>query len=52
MRVLVAEDDASLRDVLERGVREAGYVVDAFTNDEDARQYLRAYEYCVGAASS
>jgi len=48
MRVLVAEDDASLRDVLERGLREAGYVVDTVTNGEDARQYLRAYEYSVG----
>ena len=48
MRVLVAEDDASLRDVLERGLREAGYVVDAVANGEDARQYLRAYEYSVG----
>jgi len=28
MRVLVAEDDRGLRDVLARGLREKGYVVD------------------------
>jgi len=29
MRVLLAEDDVHLRGVLERGLREEGYVVDA-----------------------
>ena len=29
MRLLVAEDDPGLRSVLERGLREHGYVVDA-----------------------
>ncbi len=47
MRILVAEDDAGLRDVLERGLREAGYIVDAVANGNDAREYLRAYEYNV-----
>jgi DNA-binding response OmpR family regulator len=48
MRVLVAEDDAGLKSVLERGLREAGYVVDAVTNGNEAIEYLRAYEYSVG----
>ena len=48
MRVLVAEDDAGLKGVLERGLREAGYVVDAVANGDDAIEYLRAYEYGVG----
>jgi DNA-binding response OmpR family regulator len=29
MRVLIAEDDAGLRDALTRGLREHGYVVDS-----------------------
>jgi DNA-binding response OmpR family regulator len=48
MRVLVAEDDAGLKSVLERGLREAGYVVDAVANGTEAIEYLRAYEYSVG----
>jgi DNA-binding response OmpR family regulator len=48
MRVLVAEDDAALKSVLERGLREAGYVVDAVTDGNEAMEYLRAYEYGVG----
>ncbi len=48
VRVLLAEDDAGLRNVLERGLREAGYVVDAVANGNDALEYLRAYEYSVG----
>jgi DNA-binding response OmpR family regulator len=48
MRLLVAEDDAGLRNVLERGLREAGYVVDAVANGDDAMAYLRAYEYSIG----
>lgn len=48
MRVLVAEDDAGLRSVLERGLREAGYVVDAVTNGNEAIEYLRSYEYSLG----
>lgn len=48
VRLLLAEDDPGLRNVLERGLREAGYVVDAVTNGDDALKYLRAYEYGVG----
>jgi DNA-binding response OmpR family regulator len=45
MRVLVAEDDAALRTVLERGLRENGYVVDAVADGESAVKWLRAYEH-------
>lgn len=45
MRVLVAEDDRSLRSVLERGLRENGYVVDAVGDGEEAVKWLRAYDY-------
>jgi len=41
----VAEDDRALRAVLERGLRENGYVVDAVADGEEALTYLRAYEY-------
>jgi DNA-binding response OmpR family regulator len=47
MRILVAEDDAALRSVLERGLRENGYVVDAVADGAAALRYLRAYEYDV-----
>ncbi|HUY64172.1 MAG TPA: response regulator transcription factor [Acidimicrobiales bacterium] len=45
MRVLVAEDDPGLRSVLERGLRENGYVVDAVSDGVDALAYLRTYDY-------
>lgn len=45
MRVLVAEDDEGLRSVLERGLRESGYVVDAVPDGEAAVKWLRAYDY-------
>jgi len=45
MRVLVAEDDPGLRSVLERGLREHGYVVDAVVDGRDALAYLRTYQY-------
>lgn len=45
MRVLVAEDDSALRGVLERGLRESGYVVDAVADGGSALTYLRCYEY-------
>lgn len=48
MRLLVAEDDDALRNVLERGLEEAGYVVDAVSDGDEALAYLRAYEYDVG----
>ncbi len=47
MRVLVAEDDAALRSVLERGLREKGYVVDAVTDGATALLHLRSYDYDV-----
>ena len=47
MRVLVAEDDSALRSVLERGLKESGYVVDAVTDGAAALRYLRAYDYDV-----
>jgi len=45
MRVLVAEDDPGLRSVLERGLREHGYVVDAVVDGDAALDYLRSYTY-------
>jgi DNA-binding response OmpR family regulator len=45
MRVLVAEDDDPLRSVLERGLREHGYTVDAVGDGDQAVAHLREYEY-------
>ncbi len=45
MRLLVAEDDEALRSVLERGLRESGYTVDAAGDGELALRYLDTYEY-------
>ncbi|MGD0440479.1 MAG: response regulator transcription factor [Acidimicrobiales bacterium] len=45
MRILVAEDDEALRSVLERGLKKAGYIVDAVADGSDALSYLRSYEY-------
>ena len=45
MRVLIAEDDAGLRSVIQRGLSESGYVVDAVVDGEAALSYLRTYEY-------
>jgi len=45
MRVLVAEDDPGLRSVLERGLREHGYVVDAVADGDLALSHLRSYAY-------
>jgi DNA-binding response OmpR family regulator len=47
MRVLVAEDDPALRSVLERGLRENGYVVDSVGDGSAALRHLRTYEYDV-----
>jgi DNA-binding response OmpR family regulator len=43
--VLVAEDDASLGEVLARGLRDQGYVVDLVPDGETAATYLRFYRY-------
>ena len=45
MRVLVAEDDTGLGEVLARGLREHGYVVDLVPDGETAATYLRLYQY-------
>jgi len=45
VRVLVAEDDGALRSVLDRGLRENGYIVDAVADGDAADLYLRSYEY-------
>jgi DNA-binding response OmpR family regulator len=45
MRVLVAEDDAPLRDVLARGLRAAGYTVDVATRGDEALDLLLVNEY-------
>ena len=43
--MLVAEDDAGLRSVLARGLRENGYVVDAVDDGDSALRFLRSYDY-------
>jgi DNA-binding response OmpR family regulator len=47
MRVLVAEDDDHLGEVLARGLREQGYTVDLARDGETAGSFLRLYEYAV-----
>src|SRR3954447_26049561 len=47
MRVLVAEDDDGLREVLELGLVDAGYQVDTVERGDDAIDYLKWYEYDV-----
>ena len=45
MRLLVAEDDAKLADVLTRGLRGAGYSVDAVSRGDDALRLLNGENY-------
>ena len=47
MRILVAEDDRSLRELLVLGLEEAGYLVDAVEAGDDAIEQLRFYDYDV-----
>jgi DNA-binding response OmpR family regulator len=47
MRILVAEDDSGLQDVLVRGLVDSGYQVDAVDRGDDAIDQLRYYEYDV-----
>jgi DNA-binding response OmpR family regulator len=47
MRVLVAEDDPGLRDVLVQGLEDAGYLVDAVERGDDAVDQLKFYDYDV-----
>src|SRR5580692_3758055 len=45
MRILVAEDDRTLREVLQRGLREVGYIVDVVADGESATTMLKDNEY-------
>jgi len=47
MRILVAEDDPGLREVLIEGLQDAGYQVDAVERGDDAVEQLKFYEYDV-----
>ena len=47
MRVLVAEDDPGLRDVIVLGLSDAGYHVDAVDRGDDAIDQLKFYDYDV-----
>lgn len=47
VRVLVAEDDSGLGEVIGRGLREKGYVVDVVRDGDAALRFLRIYEYAV-----
>lgn len=47
MRVLVAEDDRGLREVLVQGLEDAGYRVDSVDRGDDAIDQLKFYEYDV-----
>jgi DNA-binding response OmpR family regulator len=47
MRVLVAEDDPGLRQVLVMGLRDHGYQVDAAERGDDAIDLLKFYDYDV-----
>ncbi|HEY4634592.1 MAG TPA: response regulator transcription factor [Candidatus Limnocylindrales bacterium] len=47
MRVLVAEDDPGLRDVLVLGLEDHGYHVDAVERGDDAIDMLKFYDYDV-----
>ena len=47
MRLLLAEDDSALRDVLERGLREHGYVVDSVASGDDALHMLELNDYAL-----
>src|ERR1039457_716002 len=45
MHVLIAEDDAQLRDVLARGLRSAGYTVDVAARGDEALDLLLLNRY-------
>jgi len=47
VRILVAEDDRGLREVLVQGLEDAGYLVDAVDRGDDAIEQLKFYEYDV-----
>ena len=47
MRILVAEDDRSLREILVLGLEDNGFRVDAVERGDDAIDQLKFYEYDV-----
>jgi DNA-binding response OmpR family regulator len=47
VRVLIAEDDDTLGEVLARRLRNSGYVVDLVGDGETALSYTRCYDYAV-----
>ena len=47
MRILIAEDDPGIRDLLVLGLEEQGYQVDAVDRGDDAIDMLKFYEYDV-----
>ncbi len=47
MRVLIVEDDASLRHLIARGLREEGHVADALADGRECAEYLSATAYDV-----
>ena len=47
MRILVAEDDPGLREVLVQGLEDSGYQIDAVARGDHAIEQLRFYEYDV-----
>jgi two-component system copper resistance phosphate regulon response regulator CusR len=47
MRILVAEDDQALQDVICFGLRDSGYQVDAVARGDDAIDQLKWYDYDV-----
>ena len=47
MRLLLAEDDRALRDVLVRGLSRHGYAVDAVGRGDEALELLRFHDYAV-----
>jgi len=47
VRILVAEDDRGLREVLVQGLEDAGYLVDSVDRGDDAIEQLKFYEYDV-----
>jgi|ERR1035437_165344 DNA-binding response OmpR family regulator len=48
MRILLAEDDGPLADVLCRGLKKAGYVVDLAKRGDDAVSLLQGEDYSAG----
>jgi two-component system copper resistance phosphate regulon response regulator CusR len=47
VRILIAEDDPGLREVLVQGLEDNGFQVDATSRGDDAIEQLRFYEYDV-----